>query len=54
MIKNSIYEKIGERVKGAHEISGITQADFADKNGEAVTYISSIERGVSFPRGYSP
>ena len=51
MSKNIIYEKIGKRVKGAREISGMTQADLADKVGVSVTYISSIERGVSFPRG---
>ena len=51
MSKNTVYEKIGKRVKGAREISGMTQADLADKVGVSVTYISSIERGFSFPRG---
>lgn len=51
MSKNTIYEKIGKRVKEAREISGMTQADLADKVGVLVTYISSIERGLSFPRG---
>jgi transcriptional regulator with XRE-family HTH domain len=51
MSKNTIYEKIGKRVKEAREISGMAQADLAEKVGVSVTYISSIERGVSFPRG---
>lgn len=51
MSKNTIYEKFGKRVKEAREISGMTQADLAEKVGVSVTYISSIERGVSFPRG---
>lgn len=29
----------------------MTQADLAEEVGVSVTYISSIERGVSFPRG---
>lgn len=51
MSKNAIYEKIGKRVKEAREKSSMTQADLAEKVGVSVTYISSIERGVSFPRG---
>ena len=51
MSKNTIYEKIGKRVKEAREKSGMTQADLAEKVGVSVTYISSIERGISFPRG---
>lgn len=51
MSKNMIYEKIGKRVKEAREISGMTQADLAENVGVSVTYVSSIERGISFPRG---
>ena len=51
MSKNAIYEKIGKRVKEAREKSEMTQADLAEKVGVSVTYISSIERGLSFPRG---
>lgn len=47
MSKNVIYEKIGKRVKEAREKSGITQADLSEKAGVSVTYISSIERGLS-------
>lgn len=50
MSKNTIYEKIGKRIKEARERIGMTQADLAENVG-AVTYISSIERGLSFPRG---
>lgn len=51
MSKNAIYEKIGKRVKEAREKSGTTQADLAEAVNVSVTYISSIERGISFPRG---
>lgn len=51
MSKNTVYEKIGKRVKEAREKSGMTQADLSEKVGVSVTYISSIERGLSFPRG---
>lgn len=51
MSKNTIYEKIGKRVKEAREKSGMTQADLAEAVNVSVTYISSIERGLSFPRG---
>lgn len=51
MSKNAIYEKIGKRVKEAREKSGMTQADLAKEVNVSVTYISSIERGLSFPRG---
>lgn len=51
MSKNTIYEKIGKRVKEAREKIGMTQADLAENVGVSVTYISSIERGLSFPRG---
>ena len=51
MSKNTINEKIGKRLKEAREKSGMTQADLAEIVGVSVTYISSIERGISFPRG---
>ena len=51
MSKNTINEKIGKRVKEAREKSGMTQADLAEIVGVSETYISSIERGISFPRG---
>ena len=51
MSKNEVYEKIGKRVKEARGKSGMTQADLAKDVNVSVTYISSIERGLSFPRG---
>lgn len=51
MSKNAIYEKIGKRVKEAREKNRMTQADLAKVVNVSVTYISSIERGFSFPRG---
>ena len=44
-------KKIGKRVKEAREKSGMTLADLAKDVNVSVTYISSIERGLSFPRG---
>ena len=51
MSKNVIYEKVGKRVKEVRKKYGLTQEDLAEKVGVSATYISSIERGLSFPRG---
>lgn len=51
MSKNEIYEKIGKRVKEAREKSRMTQDELARMVGVSVIYISSIERGISFPKG---
>ena len=40
------YKKIGERVKKARRIEGITQAKLAELADISNTYISRIERGV--------
>ena len=50
MSKTVICEKIGKRLKEAREKSETTQADLAKHVNVSVTYISSIERGLSFPR----
>ena len=47
----NIYKEIGKRFKENREIQNLTQADLAEKVGTSVTYISSVERGLSFPRG---
>lgn len=47
----NIYKEIGNRFKENREIQDLTQADLAEKVGTSVTYISSVERGISFPRG---
>lgn len=47
----NIYKEIGKRFKQNREIQELTQADLAEKVGTSVTYISSVERGISFPRG---
>ncbi len=47
----NIYKEIGKRFKENREIQDLTQADLAEKVGTSVTYISSVERGISFPRG---
>ena len=47
----NIYKEIGKRFKENREIQELTQADLAEKVGTSVTYISSVERGISFPRG---
>lgn len=51
MNKNVIYKKIGKRVKEARKNIGITQNELATKVGVSATYVSLIERGLSFPRG---
>ena len=47
----NIYKEIGKRFKENREKLGITQVELAKKIGTSVTYISSVERGLSFPRG---
>ena len=47
----NVYKEIGKRFKENREIQDLTQADLAEKVGTSVTYISSVERGISFPRG---
>ncbi len=45
-----IDERIGMRIKQCRERLGLTQEQFAEKTGLSVNYISTIERGASFPR----
>lgn len=45
-----IDKRIGKRVKQARERLGITQEDLAEKTGLTTNYISTVERGMSFPR----
>lgn len=45
-----IDPRIGRRVKQCREQLGLTQEQFAEKTGLTVNYISSVERGASFPR----
>lgn len=45
-----IDERIGKRIKQCRERLGLTQEQFAEKTGLTTNYISSIERGASFPR----
>ena len=47
----NIYKEIGKRFKENRETQKLTQAEQAEKVGTSVTYISSVERGISFPRG---
>ena len=47
----NVYKEIGKRFKENRETQKLTQAELAEKVGTSVTYISSIERGLSFPRG---
>ena len=47
----NIYKEIGKRFKENREKLGITQVELANTIGTSVTYISSVERGLSFPRG---
>lgn len=45
-----IDKRIGKRVKQAREHLGLTQEDLAEKIGLTTNYISTVERGMSFPR----
>ena len=45
-----IDKHIGRRIKERREELGMTQAEFAEKLGVATNYISTVERGASFPR----
>lgn len=45
-----INKRIGKRIKQRREQIGLTQEQFAEKLGVAPNYISTIERGASFPR----
>ena len=47
----NVYKEIGKRFKENRETQELTQAELAEKVGTSVTYISSVERGLSFPRG---
>lgn len=47
----NIYKEIGKRFKENIEKLGITQVELAKMIGTSVTYISSVEKGLSFPRG---
>ena len=45
-----IYKRIGKRIKQCREKLGLTQEQFAEKTGFSTNYISTLERGASFPR----
>ena len=45
------YRNIGKRIKENREALSLTQVELAKMIGTSVTYISSVERGLSFPRG---
>ena len=45
-----IDKRIGKRIKECREKLGLTQDQFAEKIGLSVNYISTVERGGSFPR----
>ena len=42
--------RIGKRIKQCRERLGMTQEQFAEKTGFTANYISTLERGASFPR----
>lgn len=45
-----IDPRIGKRIKESRERLGLTQEQFAEKAGFTSNYISTLERGKSFPR----
>ena len=48
--KSMIDKRIGKRIKQRREELGLTQEEFAEKLGLTTNYISTLERGASFPR----
>lgn len=45
-----IDKRVGKRIKQCRERLGFTQEEFAEKTGLTPNYISTVERGASFPR----
>lgn len=45
-----IDKRIGRRIKQCREKLGLTQDEFAERLGYTTNYISTVERGASFPR----
>ena len=45
-----IDKRIGKRIKERREQLGLAQEQFAEKVGLTTNYISTVERGASFPR----
>lgn len=45
-----IDKRIGKRIKECRERLGLTQEQFSEKTDLSVNYISTVERGASFPR----
>ena len=45
-----IDKRIGRRIKECRERLGLTQEQFAEKTGLTPNYMSTLERGASFPR----
>ena len=50
MVNVMIDTRIGKRIKQCRERLGVTQEQFAEKTGFTANYISTLERGASFPR----
>lgn len=49
-VSGMIDKRIGKRIKQCRERLGLTQEQFAEKTGFTANYISTLERGASFPR----
>lgn len=43
-------KRIGKRIKECREKMGFTQEQLAEKLGVSPVYVSTIERGITFPR----
>ena len=54
MVIVMIDTRIGKRIKQCRERLGLTQEQFAEKTGFTANYISTLERGASFPRCENP
>ena len=45
-----IDKRVGKRIKECRERLGLTQEQFAERTGLTTNYLSTVERGASFPR----
>ena len=49
-VRAMIDKRIGIRVKQCRQRLGLSQEELAEKTGLTANYISTVERGMSFPR----
>ena len=45
-----IKDTLGNNIKSLRARRGLSQADFAEKAGISITFLSNIERGIKYPQ----